>query len=374
MQPSLEISSGKILIYYLFDLADSVDLETLSHKWVGRSSSIKLVSRRSSPSYLQFDTEPLLLPMGTQKLQLTSDRWLDAEVRAKVFEFGVVSIAWELPFPDEWQTAVRNAHLYIDNDLIAQQSEKLLQDLMPALQDALLKPYPEQMREDYTIFYVYGFEDISLVTSEAILHGLGSDIAGMVRGESKKLAESECRTILEHKITYFEDDLVVVAWNASFIYDPEGSSEHVDILEFANAELLELRSYDKLLDDQLESIYDEVEKLPRTWVGLLKNPHQHTIQKLLTLLLDVTELTDRIENTLKIIGDLYCARIYRMISTLLQLRDWQARVDGKLENARQIYDTLNSEVQNRRSTILEIIIILLIAFEIYLILFPTVPH
>lgn len=375
MNSKLEVTSGKILVYYIFDLADSVDLETLRQKWMGRSTTIKLVSRRSSPSYLQFDTEPLLLPMGEQKLQLTADRWLNAEVRAKVFEFGVVSIAWELPFPDDWDSASEDAPLYIDNQMIADESEKLLADLMPALQPALVKPYPEQMREDYTIFYVYGFNDPNLVSADAILKELGTDIAGMVRGESKTLSESERQSILSHNISYFEDDLVVVAWNSSFIYDPEGSSEHVDILEFANVELLELRSYDKLLDDQLAGIYDEVENLPKTWVGLLKSPHQPTIQKLMTLLLDVTELTDRIENTLKIIGDLYCARIYRKISTLLQLRDWQARVDGKLDSARQIYDTLNSEMQARRSTIMEITIILLIAVEIVLVMLPAaVPH
>ncbi len=375
MNTSLEITQGKILVYYIFDLADSVEMEILRQKWTGRSTAIKLVSRRSSPSYLQFDTEPLLLPMGQQKLQLTPDRWLDAEVRAKVFEFGVVSIAWELPFPDDWDSAVEDAQLYIDNQMIADESEKLLEDLMAALQPALVKPYAEHMREDYTIFYVYGFNDPNMVSSDAILKELGADIAGMVRGETKTLAESERQSILDHKITYFEDDLVVVAWNSSFIYDPEGSSEHVDILEFANVELLELRSYDKLLDDQLETIYDEVENLPKTWVGLLKSPHQPTIQKLMTLLLDVTELTDRIENTLKIIGDLYCARIYRKIATLLQLRDWQARVDGKLESARQIYDTLNSEMQARRSTIMEITIILLIAVEIVLVMIPAaVPH
>jgi len=245
---------------------------------------------------------------------------------------------------------------------------------MPALAPALIKPYPQQMHEDYTIFYVYGFENPELSSSEAILKQLGSDIAGMVRGESKKLADSERQTILSQKITYFEDDLVVVAWNSSFIFDPEGSSEHVDILEFANVELLELRSYDKLLDQQLEGIYDELENQPMSRGGLFKNPYHHTIQKLMTLLLDVTELTDRIENTLKIIGDLYCARIYRMISTLLQLRDWQARVDGKLESARQIYETLNDEVQNRRSTIMEIIIILMIGIEIILALMPAFKH
>jgi hypothetical protein len=374
MQTPLGITGGKVLVYYLFDLADAVALETLRIKWVGRSTSIKLVSRRSSPSYLQFDTEPLLLPMGRQRLSLTADRSLEVEVQAKVFEFGVVSIAWELPFPSDWPAAVRDAHLYIDNARIASESEKLLQDLMPALEPALVKPYSEHMREDYTIFYVHGFDDPSLNSSDMILRELGSDIAGMVRGESKKLAQQEQKTILEHHITYFEDDLVVVAWNSSFIYDPEASSEHVDILEFANVELLELRSYDKLLDEELESIYDEVEKPLRKWDTLWANPHQPTIQRLTKLLLDVTELTDRIENTLKIIGDLYCARIYRMISTLLQLRDWQARVDGKLENARQIYETLHSEVQTRRSTSMEVIIITLIAIEIILVIFPIVKH
>jgi hypothetical protein len=374
MTANLEVTQGKILVYYIFDLADSVDLESLRHKWVGRSSTIKLVSRRSSPSYLQFDTEPLLLPMGQQKLQMTADRWIDSEVRAKVFEFGVVSIAWELPFPTEWDNVAIDSALYIDNHFIADQSENLLEDLMPALQSSLIKPYSQHMREDYTIFYVYGFNDPELNNSDAILKELGSDIARMVRGETKTLAKSERQTILSQTITYFEDDLVVVAWNSSFIYDPEASSEHVDILEFANVELLELRSYDKLLDDQLEAIYDEVDRLPKAGFGIFHNPHQHTIQKLITLLLDVTELTDRIENTLKIIGDLYCARIYRLISTLLQLRDWQARVDGKLESARQIYDTLNSEVQTRRSTLMEVIIIVMIGIEVVLAFMPAFRH
>lgn len=368
-QAKYRVQQGKILIYHLFDVADQIDLDRLRDQWAGRSTQIRLVSRRSSPAYMQFEKEPLLLPMGQQRLTIEGNRSVMSEVRAKVFDYGVISICWEIPCPDEWSDLVKEAHLYIDSDPIAEQSRKLLDDLRPALEGSLTRQLPDPPVEDYTIFYVNRFE-IHLTADELLTHA-GSDIASIIRGESKALSEKECESVLDKRLSYFEDDLVVVAWNSSFIYDPEGSSEHVDILEFANSELLELRSYDALLDDQLKEIYDELEGLHKQrWVLLFRNPYQHTIQKLLTLLIDVAELTDRIENSLKIIGDLYCARVYRNISHVLHLQEWQNRVDGKLASARQIYETLNSEIFDRRSTLLEITIVVLIVIEIVLIFFP----
>jgi len=366
----LNVKQGKILIYHLFDLADMIDLEKLRHSWAGRSSNIRLVSRRSSPYYMQFEREPLLLPLGQRDLMLKPDRYLSSEVRAKAFDFGVISICWEVAFED-WGQVVQEAELYIDSAHIEAQSRRVLDDLMPALKGSLDGAYPKILMEDYTIFYVINFAETIQV--EQFLANSAHDIASMIRGETKALSASEQANALEQRVSYFEDDLVVMSWSASFIYDPEGSSEHVDMLEFANAELLELRSYDQILDQQLSEIYDDLEQLPgKRLLGLVRNPYQQTTQKLLSLLIDVSELTDRIENSLKIIGDLYCARIYRGISLILHLQEWQGRVDGKLDNARQIYETLNSELTDRRSTLLEVTIVILIVIEILLFFFP--PH
>lgn len=375
MQVKQRIQQGKILIYHLFDIADEIDLEKLRDQWAGRSTNIRLVSRRSSPYYMQFEKEPLLLPMGQMPLLLTPDQRLDAEVRAKAFDFGVLSICWEVAIPHDWAQLVEDSYLYIDSDHIADQSQKLLEDLKSALQGSLKQPHQKVLMEDYTIFYVTSF-DTHLNAEELLAQG-GADIVSIVRGESKALSPREQERVLEQRISYFEDDLVVMAWNSSFIYDPEGSSEHVDILEFANSELLELRSYDQLLDQELSEIYDALEELPKSkivaWMSmapLLRNPYQHTTQKLLTLLIDVSELTDRIENSLKIIGDLYLARIYKQISRILHVSEWQSRVDGKLESARQIYETLNSEVSDRRSIFLEVVVIFLIALEVVFLFIP----
>ncbi|PKL75859.1 MAG: hypothetical protein CVV27_13205 [Candidatus Melainabacteria bacterium HGW-Melainabacteria-1] len=370
------IHQGKILIYHMFDIADEIDLNKLRQQWSGRSSNIRLVSRRASPYYMQFEKEPLLLPLGQIPLTLEPDLRIDAEVRAKAFDFGVISLCWEVPTPDDWAELVEDAYLYIDSDYIAEQSQKLLEDLMPAFQGALTGSHAKPLMEDYTIFYINRFE--VQLTAEDLLEQAGTDIVSIIRGESKPLSRWEQENVLEKQLSYFEDDLVVMAWNSSFIYDPEGSSEHVDILEFANSELLELRSYDQLLDKQLADIYDELERLPksgiRVWMAWLRipfsNPYQRTTQKLLTLLIDVAELTDRIENSLKIIGDLYLARIYQQISVLLHLQEWQGRVDGKLASARQIYETLTSEISDKRSTYIEVIVIILIAMEVLLAVVP----
>lgn len=381
MQAQYRIQQGKILIYHLFDIADIINLEKLRNKWAGRSTNIRLVSRRSSPYYMQFEKEPLLLPMGTMDLLLTPDQRLDAEVRVKAFDFGVLSICWEVPIPEDWNQLVADSYIYIDSDHIADQSRKLLEDLRPALVDSVDRFNENALMEDYTIFYISRFEEA--VTAEQLLEHVGPEIVSIVRGESKALSRWEQQHVLEKRISYFEDDLVVMAWNSSFIYDPEGSSEHVDILEFANSELLELRSYDQLLDQALKEIYDQLESLPKSrWVAwlavlnlpLFKNPYHHTTQKLLTLLIDVAELTDRIENSLKIIGDLYLARIYQQISELLHLSEWQGRVDGKLASARQIYETLNSELSEKRSLFLELIVILLIAIEVIAVFAPGGGH
>ncbi|MEZ0370707.1 MAG: hypothetical protein ACAI44_16570 [Candidatus Sericytochromatia bacterium] len=398
------IQEGSILIYYLFDIADEINLDRLRHQWAGRSTNIQLVSRRASPYYMQFEKEPLLLPLGEMTLLLEPDLLVKADVRAKAFDFGVLSLCWEVPILNDWAQLVEDAYLYIDNDHIADQSLKLLEDLMPALEGALttatpgtgrLPPLPDKLAhhnvlkgphknvllEDYTIFFVNSFEDH--FSADDLIEQAGADIASIVRGESKALSRWEREHVLEKRISYFEDDLVVMAWNSSFIYDPEGSSEHVDILEFANSELLELRSYDQLLDEQLEQIYAEIEKLPQSrllaWLAMMRlpifsNPYQRTTQKLLTLLIDVAELTDKIENSLKIIGDLYLARIYQKISVILHLQEWQGRVDGKLASARQIYETLNSEMAEKRSTALGVVVIILIAIGILAFFIPGGGH
>ena len=67
---------------------------------------------------------------------------------------------------------------------------------------------------------------------------------------------------------------------------------------------------------------------------------------------------------LKIIGDFYLARIYRTASSRFRTKDWQASVDNKLNNLAEVSKLLHGEVSEKRSTLMEMVIIILIAVEV----------
>ena len=62
---------------------------------------------------------------------------------------------------------------------------------------------------------------------------------------------------------YYADDLVVLTWDRAFIYEPRGDSDVMDVLDVANAQLLEMRYYDQLLDAELPNMYNLVQKMQR---------------------------------------------------------------------------------------------------------------
>lgn len=373
MATSLLLSRGRILVYHLFAVADSLDLDQVRKRWEGQSKTSRLVSRRAAPPYLQFLNPPVTLPLGERPLYPRPDDQVMADVSAKAFDFGVLSIRWEIGMPREWDTLVQQAPCFVDNTALSLLSRQLLEEIRPRLAPAMTNPYREVLEEDYTIFYVEAFEGPEVLSARELLATYGADIAQLIRGEPKALSPAEQAETLRQQISYFDDDLLVIDWNAALVYDHEGSSEHIDILEFANCELLELRYYDALLDRELDQIYHEVESGPASgWRYWLRNRYRPTSHRLLTLMVDVVELKDQIENALKLIGDLYSARVYRAIADRLRLRDWEASIEGKLRSARSIYEVLTDSLDIQRSVFLEWTIIILIALEIVLLfVLPT---
>ena len=69
-----------------------------------------------------------------------------------------------------------------------------------------------------------------------------------MRGESQPLSDGERQEILQSRISYYPNDLAVIGWNAAFIYDSaSGAETAIQLLQYANSQLLEFRHYDELL-------------------------------------------------------------------------------------------------------------------------------
>ena len=57
---------------------------------------------------------------------------------------------------------------------------------------------------------------------------------------------------LQSSLFYYPNDLVTVGWNAALVYDtPAGAETSVQILEYANSQLLEFRHYDEMADSRV---------------------------------------------------------------------------------------------------------------------------
>jgi hypothetical protein len=169
---------------------------------------------------------------------------------------------------------------------------------------------------------------------------------------------------LSARIAFGADDVTIVDWNAALVVDREGDDVRA-VLEFANVELLEMRYLDQKLDRALDAAYETLSK--RSWsLPRLAGYYGADLRRVAELQVDNAILFEGVNNTLKLLGDQYLARLYRLVNRRFHLDEWDASILRKLETLESIYEKISDQAANRRMEILEWVIIILIAFSIAL--------
>jgi hypothetical protein len=186
--------------------------------------------------------------------------------------------------------------------------------------------------------------------------------APLLSGEQRPLSESARQDLLRHRFSYYTDDLVALTWDRAFIYEPRGDSDVMHVLEVANAQLLEMRYYDELLDAELPRMYDLVEQARRARTLLSSRRFAGLARRLHTMVAEVTELTERVDNALQVTEDL--ARIYSGALDLFRVNSLNPAVERKLAIIRDTYSALYQESSASRTELLEFLILILIMAEI----------
>jgi hypothetical protein len=188
----------------------------------------------------------------------------------------------------------------------------------------------------------------------------------LVLGETSEvpLSAAERQDVLSHHFSYLEDDLAVVHWNSALVVEPSGVEDVPDLLEFATAHLLELRYYDALLDRELHRLYDEIEAGGSSVANIVTRRYRRLQRETAALLLELSEMIERLENAVKIVGDFYLARLYQSAVRRFRLPAWQETVLRKQRLLADVNDLIGDAADTSRGEWLEIAIILLIVFEI----------
>lgn len=354
---------GEVVVYRLYDLGYEIDLDR-TFAMLGESAPERPRPVRGEGQAIRIPHPPVTVGLGAERIEVSGSE-CDAELSARVFDFGVLSLRARVVLGDEagWSefvtagTAVANSPGW--RDLFPRVRDRLVQRIATAI----TKPGEAPVTEDYVVFRVN-----RLACAEGARPSADSlreeDVARLLLGESRPLAPSARRELLSQRFTYFEDDLTVLTWNAALVVEPVAEDTDVQyVLEFANAQLLELRYYDALLDLELPRMYDRIEEA-RHGFHMLGRRYSRLLGELQTRVAEATELVERTENSLKMTDDVFLARIYAAALEIFRGRAWRGGIDGKLAIIRDAYTMLNAESQARRSEVLEVIIVLLILFEI----------
>ena len=356
-----EIRAGQILLFYLFDVAETIDLRVIPGLVGGPAVAARLAPKPFTPPYVQYDKPPLSFggdAVGVGELDGFS-------VRVRVFDYGVISLALSRPFEGSWSELVALSQTLIESAEIEQRAEQTCRAIVDRLRPALHGPHDTFLSEDYLVYAINELE--RPMSAEELLVVRGDDIANMLRGERQPLSEQEKDSVLRHRISYLVDDLVIPTWNAAIVYDtPAGGQAAFEILEFANSQLLEFRYYDQLLDDQLSSIYGRLQH-PRWFESWLGWRYTRAARRVHALFIDVNELTDRTENTLKFISDIYAARLFTLVADRLGLERWKANVGEKLKTLDDIYRFAVEQAAMSRGEFLELTVVVILILELVLI-------
>jgi hypothetical protein len=354
------VEAGTISVLRLYDVANAIDLTRAEREAAsGTATRIQLV--HTKPKAVSFGVPPLEIVL--ERIEISSPLALAADVTARIYDFGAVTLAFRFRAEGlAWEEFV---------DLVDRVDTALegrapwsspLHRVCSLIATALDRPTPISVEEDYLLVAVHRFD--RPMTAERVVSEL--DLVPLLSGERQPLSKPARDELLRNTFSYYVDDLVALTWDRAFLVDPRVDSDVADVLEVANAQLLELRYYDALLDEELPRMYERVLGARRALRVLGLRRYATLAREIHTRVAEVTEITERVDNALVVTEDVYLARIYGAALELFRVRAWSAGVERKLAIMRDTYSALYDDAATMRAEYLEIAVVLLIVLEIVL--------
>ena len=85
---------------------------------------------------------------------------------------------------------------------------------------------------------------------------------------------------------------------------------------------------------------------------------------LLKIRLDVRELTERIDTSIKFLSDMFSARQYRMAAGKIGVDDYRRLVESKLHTAGELYTFMMDQFHASRGFVLEVMVVIILVIEL----------
>lgn len=346
-----------IRYYRIYDIGKEIDLDLLETDLAQTFCTARTSFLRIKPKSIILENKPVIIK--TDHIETEKDgKKFDFSVIARIYDIGAISICFIYDNCDGTYAEMEKTGLYFsENDIISDDMflstlNVIGERLRPLLKDF---SYDPDFYEDYKIY----------VTDTVHIE---EDPVTLLMGESAEYSLQVREDILKNTLSYTKDDLAIISWDSALLCSPETPMQVdlIDLIEYANVQVLELRYYDRELTRQMGRMYDDIELADRLPSFLRMRQYHSIMKQLMERSAEISEVIEKVHNLIKITEDVYYARVYATTLKVIRSSQWTESVSKKIETIQDNYSMLSDEVRIQHSNFLEWIVIILIAIELIL--------
>jgi hypothetical protein len=351
---------GRLIGLFSFEVGAEIDLERA--RMLLPATAGDRGSRRAAPTYVGHTTPPLRASLGERAVPFGRGT-LTVSASMIVHEVGAISILLTSPLSCDVAALPDLTATLTGAGPLEDAARAILEEQRGRFAPAVSKPATTDLVEDYYVIQADRLEPP--VPIATLLDRARAPIAAALRCEPEPLSIAEVDDTLRPRLSYYPDDLAIGEWNVAVLVDSD-PWDAIDVLEYLNVQLLELRYYDALLDRHVAESYaltaTRTRRLP-LWNASL----DRTLDEIAGVRLEVVAMVERLHNAFKVGGDIYLAKLHTRIAERLGLRAWEESVQRKLDVIQLRYALMLERVRAARNEVLEATIVILIVFEIVMV-------
>jgi hypothetical protein len=361
--PKVNLYTGEVVYIYAFDVAYDMTRQPIRELLGQPVAQFAVDASKRSPKQLFF-YKPQMVRLPPME-RIGPHGPVRVERAIKLLPVGAISITVRVPFAvNHIEDLVVFHDLQFSNGALHDEIRRLAEEAVGELKSYYVWPHPQLIEEEaYTVFCIVSpllSQEGARISAEGWFQSHRRQVAALLTQEPdmERLSKQESDESTGRYLSYYEDDLVVVDWDAALLIDePRDFGETVYIMELANLQLAELEAYDRILDTALERSYRDLS-------GRSLRSRRDILRELREIRIDLARFNDELSNITKFFGDWHLARIYEKLSSRFHLAEWHRTIDGKLKTLDDLYQLLKHDQTNRMMIWLEVTIVLLFIIDL----------
>jgi len=355
--------TGEVVYIYAFDVAYDTARQPISRLLGQPVAQFSMDGNKRNPrQFFFYKTQMVRLPPMERA---GASGLVRVERAVKLLPVGALSITMRVPFAvQNVEDLVAFHDLKIGECSLHEEARRLAEQVVVELKSHFIRPQEQLPEEEaYTVFCITSpltGRDGLPASAENWFQSHRREVAALLtqEAEGERLSRQESEESTGRYLSYYNNDLVVIDWDAALLVDEPGDfDETLYIMELANLQLAELEAYDRILDNALERSYRDLSD--RTL-----RSRSDTLRQLREIRIDLARYNDELSNITKFFGDWHLARIYEKLASRFHLNEWHRNIEGKLKTLADLYQLFKQDQSNGLMMILEVTIIVLFVIDL----------